>query len=345
MLKASFYRGIKLLANAGFRLQISVHLISVITIMIAVSGCNQAEVMKTPDNIQPLVQETLIDGVLSNDASMAVTLGRSRTLSIWDVATSQLLRQWSDDDFDETNYLLALSGNKQFLATAGKQKISVFNLETGKLDIRWPAHGFNPDASISSLFLSQTGSTILVGMNDGSITVIQRSSMTMSLFKQHSAAVNHVELSGFEQQVLSTGLDGDVHIWAAYSGELISSFSRPQQITSVSFDDANRRLFIADALDNNVIIDTQTTQPVSHLDYLERYRYFRQALFVNHGKNLITATSKQSVIYWDASSGKELSHWDITAYNAGTTVFSMVIKPNGKLLTLSSDGALETWSL
>jgi WD40 repeat protein len=345
MLKASFYRGIKLLANAGFRLQISVHLISVITIMIAVSGCNQAEVMKTPDNIQPLVQETLIDGVLSNDASMAVTLGRSRTLSIWDVATSQLLRQWSDDDFDETNYLLALSGNKQFLATAGKQKISVFNLETGKLDIRWPAHGFSPDASISSLFLSQTGSTILVGMNDGSITVIQRSSMTMSLFKQHSAAVNHVELSGFEQQVLSTGLDGDVHIWAAYSGELISSFSRPQQITSVSFDDANRRLFIADALDNNVIIDTQTTQPVSHLDYLERYRYFRQALFVNHGKNLITATSKQSVIYWDASSGKELSHWDITAYNTGTTVFSMVMKPNGKLLTLSSDGALETWSL
>ncbi|GGP66345.1 hypothetical protein GCM10009347_35000 [Shewanella algicola] len=169
-----------MLANAGSRLLINVHFITVITIMMIVSGCNQAEVMKTSDNIQPLVQETLIDGVLSNDASMAITLGRSRTISIWDVATSQLLHQWSDDDFDETNYLLALSGNKQFLATAGKQKISVFNLETGKLDIRWPAQGFNPDASISSLFLSQTGSTILVGMNDGSITVIQRSSMTMS---------------------------------------------------------------------------------------------------------------------------------------------------------------------
>ena len=334
-----------MLANASSKLLLNVHLIIVITVLMILSGCNQAVVMKTPDNIQPLVQETLIDGVLSNDASMAVTLGRSRTLSIWDVASSQLLHQWSDDDFDETNYLLALSGNKQFLATAGKQKISVFNLETGKLDIRWPAQGFNPDASISSLFLSQTGSTILVGMNDGSITVIQRSSMTMSLFKQHSAAVNHLELSNFGQQILSTGLDGDVHIWAAYSGELISSFSRPQQITSVSYDEANRRLFIADALDNNVIIDTQTTQPISHLNYLERYRYFRQALFVNHGKNLITATSKQSVIYWDASSGEELSHWDITAYNAGTTVFSMVIKPNGKLLTLSSDGALETWSL
>jgi WD40 repeat protein len=331
--------------NALSKWSLNLWLIIAITLtIIAISGCNQAVVMKTPDNIQPLVKESLIDGVLSTDASMAVTLGRSRTLSIWDVATSQLLHQWFDDDFDETNYLVALSGNKQYLATAGKQKISIFNLGTGKLDIRWPAQGFNPDASISSLFLSQTGCTILVGMNDGSITVIQRSSMTMSLFKQHSAAVNHIELSNFEQQVLSTGLDGDVHIWATYSGELIRSFSRPQRITSVSFDEANRRLFIADALDNNVIIDTQTAQPVSQLDYLERYRYFRQALFSNHGKNLITATSKQSVIYWDASSGKELSHWDITAYTAGTTVFSMVIKPTGTLLTLSSDGALETWS-
>ncbi|WP_350432534.1 WD40 repeat domain-containing protein [Shewanella sp. H8] len=335
-----------MLANVRLKYRFNVRFVIAIMVSImTISGCNQAVNIKKPDNIEPLVHETLIDGVLSNDASMAITLSRSRILSVWDVTTSQLLHQWSDEDFDETNYLLALSGNKQYLATAGKHKISIFNLETGKLDIRWPAQGFNPDASISSLFLSRTGSTILVGMNDGSITVIQRSSMTMSLFKQHSAAVNHVELSNFEQQVLSTGLDGDVHIWAAYSGELINSFSRPQQITSVSFDEANRRLFIADALDNNVIIDTQTTQPVSQLDYLERYRYFRQALFINNGNNLITATSKQRVIYWDASSGKELSHWDITAYTAGTTVFSMVLQPNGKLLTLSSDGALETWSL
>jgi|TARA_R110002050_G_scaffold81028_2_gene173189 WD40 repeat protein len=335
-----------LLTNIGSKFLLNTCLIiASIMAIIAISGCDKMVVMKTPDHLQRLVNETLIDGVLSSDASIAVTLSRSRTLSIWQVATGKLLQQWSDDDFDETNYLVALSANKHYLATASKHQISIFNLNTGKLDIRWFAQGFNPDASISSLALSQTGSTILVGMNDGSITVIQRSSMTMSLFKQHSAAVNHVELSNFEQQVLSTGIDGDAHIWATYSGELISSFSRPQQITSVSFDEANRRLFIADALDNNVIIDTQTTQPISQLDYLERYRYFRQALFINHGKNLITATSKQSVIYWDADSGKELSHWDITAYNAGTTVFSMVLQTNGKLLTLSSDGALETWSL
>lgn len=335
-----------MLANACSKVSFNVRLIMALTLAImAISGCNQAVVMKTPDNLQPLVKESLIDGVLSTDASMAVTLGRSRTLSVWDVATTRLLHQWTYDDLDEPYYLVALSGNKHYLASAGKHKVSLFNLETGQLDIRWTAQGFNADASISSLFLSQTGSTILVGMNDGSITVIQRSSMTMSLFKQHSAAVNHLELSHFEQQVLSTGLDGDVHIWATYNGELISSFSRPQQITSVSYDETNRRLFIADALDNNVIIDTLTTQPVSHLDYLERYRYFRQALFINHGNHLITATSKQSVIYWDASSGKELAHWDITADNAGTTVLSMVLKPNGKLLTLSSDGVLETWSL
>ncbi|UJF23311.1 WD40 repeat domain-containing protein [Shewanella sp. OMA3-2] len=308
-------------------------------------GCNQIALNKSPDSIQRLVQESLVDGVLSADTSIAVTLGRSRTLSVWDIATSKLLHQWSDDDFEQANYLLALSGNKQYLLAAGKISISMFNLETGKLVIRWPAQGFNPDASITSLFLSQTGSTILVGMSDGSITVIQQSSMTMSRFKQHSAAVNHIELSNFEQQVLSTGLDGEVHIWSNYSGELINSFSLPQRITSVTYDEANSRLFIADALDNNAIIDSQTALPVSQLDYLERYRYFRQALLINNADNLITATSKQTVIYWDALTGKELFDFDITAYNAGTTVLSMRVQPNGKLLTLSSDGTLEVWRL
>lgn len=335
-----------MLANAKSRLLFVVSLcIAIAMVLVIANGCNQTVASKSPDSIQRLVNESLVDGVLSTDASIAVTLGRSRTLSVWDIATSKLLHQWSDDDFDESNYLVALSGNKQYLVAAGKHNISIFNLETGLLDIRWPAQGFNSDASVASLFLSQTGSTVLVGMNDGLITVIQRSSMTMSLFKQHNAAVNHIELSNFEQQVLSTGLDGEVHIWATYSGELIHSFSRPQRITSISYNEANRRLFIADALDNNVILDSQTVLPVSQLDYLERYRYFRQALFVNNANNLVTATSKKTVIYWDAISGEELSHWDITAYNAGTTVFSMTVQSNGKLLTLSSDGALETWSL
>jgi len=308
-------------------------------------GCHQIVDSKKPDEIHRLAEESLVDGVLSADASIAVTLGRSRTLSVWDIANQTLLHQWIGDDFEQANYHLALSENKQHLITAGKNNITIFNLVTGKLDLRWTAQGFNPDASVTSLFLSQTGGTIIVGMSDGSITVIQRSSMTMSLFKQHSAAVNHVELSDAEQQVLSSGLDGQVQVWASHSGEVINSFSRPQRITSVSFDEATGRLFIADALDNNAIFDSKTTLSVGKLDYLERYRYFRVALLINNANNLITATTKQTVIYWDAVSGKELFNWNITAFSAGTTVLSMKIQPNGKLLTLSSDGALESWVL
>ncbi|MDP5148030.1 WD40 repeat domain-containing protein [Shewanella sp. ULN5] len=308
-------------------------------------GCNQIEDSKKPIEIHRLVKENLVDAVLSTDASIAVTLGQSRTLSVWDITTRTLLHQWTGDDFDEVNYQLALSGNKQYLITAGKNNISILNLVTGKLDLRWMAQGFNPDASVTSLFLSQTGGTIIVGMSDGSITVIQRSSMTMSLFKQHSAAVNHVELSEVEQQVLSTGLDGQVQIWAINSGEVINSFSRPQRVTSVSFDQVSRRLFIADALDNNAIFDSKTSLNVGKLDYLERYRYFRVALLINNANNLVTATSKKTVIYWNTISGKELYSWNITAFSAGTTVLSMKLKSKGKLLTLSSDGALETWRL
>ena len=101
-----------LLTNIGSKFLLNTCLIiASIMAIIAISGCDKMVVMKTPDHLQRLVNETLIDGVLSSDASIAVTL-RSRALSIWQVATGKLLQQWSDDDFDETNYLVALSANK-----------------------------------------------------------------------------------------------------------------------------------------------------------------------------------------------------------------------------------------
>ena len=54
-------------------------------------------------------------------------------------------------------------------------------------------------------------------------------------------------------------------------------------------------------------------------------------IFINNANNLVTATSKQTVIYWNTISGKELYSWNITAFSAGTTVLSMKLKSKGKL--------------
>lgn len=314
-------------------------------LLLCLSACSDVTPTKSPEQSHRLVEETLIDGALSKDAKFAVTLSRSRALTVWDNETKSAIYSWSAENFDAPTYLVSLSGNNRYLATAGKQQISLFDLSNGQLALRWQVNGFDPDSSISTLALNQSGKQVAIGMNEGSVIIVNLSSQQLSMFKQHDTEVSHLEFGQFNEHILSAGYDGKVLWWAKSSGAVVKAFSLPQRITSTGFDEANRRLFFADSLDNHRIIDPTSNTDIAQLDYPERYRYFRKALFIDHGHELITATSKQAIIHWDAKSGKEIQHWDISAFSLGTTVMDMVLDDTGELLTLSSDGGLERWAL
>jgi outer membrane protein assembly factor BamB len=329
---------------AGIPLVRSVWLIGLLSLML-LWGCGKSVPIQSPLSLHRLVEESLVDATISQDATLAVTLSRSRQLTLWSLASKQAIYRWQAQDFTDPLYLVALSNDKHYLAVAGKHQVFILDLNNGSLDISWQAQGFDSDASISSIGLSHSGKGIVIGMNDGAVIVVDRSSQTQSIFKQHTAAVSHVEFYAAGDRVFSTGHDGVALLWSSADGKPVAQYALPQRIVSHSFDAANRRIFIADALDNQMIIDSDTGQKLARLDYLERYRYFRQALFAFRGKVLITATSKQEVISWDLDTGQELAHWQLTAFTAGTTVVSMAMDAKGQLLTLSSDGALESWSV
>ncbi|AQS37968.1 WD-40 repeat-containing protein [Shewanella psychrophila] len=306
-------------------------------------GCSKPIAKQVPDSIHRYVNDNLIDAELSRDAKLAVTLSRTRELSVWSNASKALLHRWQAQDFGEATYLVSLSGNNQYLATAGKHLISIFDLHSGQLEVSWLAQGFDTDASISSLYLSQSGKRVIIGMSEGSVLTVNLQSKQLSMFKLHDGPVGHAEFNSYDERILSAAHDGHALIWASSNGQVIKDFSLPQRITSISFDEADRRLFIADALDNHIIADSHSGESIGQLSFLGRYSYFRQALFVDRGKTLITATSKQKIMSWNINSGKERKHWNITAFTAGATVLDMTISPDGQLVTLSSDGALEHW--
>ncbi|QFU25182.1 WD40 repeat domain-containing protein [Shewanella sp. YLB-09] len=308
-------------------------------------GCNKPIAEQVPDSIHRYVDDNLIDAELSRNAKLAVTLSRTRELSVWDNTSKALLHQWQAEDFDKPIYQVSLSANNKYLAVTGKHQVSIFDLNSGRLELSWLAQGFDTDASISSLYLNQSGKRILLGMSEGSVITIDLESNQLSMFQLHDGPVSHVEFISYDERILSAAHDGHALIWASSNGQVIGDFSLPQRISSISFDEADRRLFIADAIDNHLIADSHSAESVGQLAFLERYRYFRQALFTDRGKTLITASSKQKIMVWDISSGKEKKHWNISAFTAGTTVLDMVVSPSGQLITLSSDGALETWRL
>ncbi|SQH78271.1 WD domain, G-beta repeat protein [Shewanella benthica] len=317
--------------------------VSLMAFGLTLTGCGKPVAKQQANSIHRYVADNLIDADLSSDAKIAVTLSHTRELSVWDNASKSLLHQWQVADFDEPTYLVSLSGNNQYLAVTGKHRVSIFDLNSGRLEVSWLAQGFDSDASISSLYLNQNGKRVLLGMNEGSVISVDLENKQLSMFQLHDGPVSHVEFISYDEQILSAAHDGHALIWTSNNGQVIKDFSLPLRITSISFDAANRRLFIADALDNHLIADSHSAESIGHLSFLARYRYFRQAIFVDRGKTLITASSKQKIISWDISSGKKKKHWNITAFTAGTTVLDMAINPSGQLITLSSDGALESW--
>lgn len=316
-----------------------------ICITLSLTACSEPSTKQESLSTDRLTSDRVIAAQLSDDATISALLTRSHHLSVWDNESKRLTKEWNESDFIEELYHISLSGNKRLLGTAGKRRVTIFDIQTGELAVTWKVEGFDPEATITSLHLSHAGNEVLIGLNEGSVLTVDLVNDQMSMFLIHDGPVTRVEYAAQNQQVMSASHDGHVLFWATTTGKVIQEYANQFRITCVSYDEANRKLFVADALDNQFIADSTTTQALSRLDYLERYRYFRQALFIERGKILITSSSKQELASWNVRTGKELAKWNITAFSAGTTVVSMAVDSSGTLWSLSSDGALESWAI
>ncbi|WP_299795489.1 WD40 repeat domain-containing protein [uncultured Shewanella sp.] len=313
--------------------------------MLTLTACSDPATDKTSLSTDRLTRDRVVAAQISADGTTSALLTRNHRLSVWDNQSKSLLNEWNESDLIEELYHISMSGDKRLLGTAGKHRVSIYDIHTGKLTVTWQVKGFDPEATITSLHLSHTGNEVLIGLNEGSVFTVDLVNGQISMFLLHDGPVTRVKYAAQNQQVMSASHDGNLLFWATTTGTVIQEYAKRFRITSVSYDEANRKLFIADALDNQFIADSLTAQTLTKLDYLERYRYFRQALFVDRGKMLITSSSKQELASWDARTGAELARWDITAFSAGTTVLSMAVDISNTLWSLSSDGALESWAI
>ena len=113
----------------------------------------------------------------------------------------------------------------------------------------------------------------------------------------------------------------------------------------MSIHEASRKVFVSDALKTQIIWDLANEKIVSKLDYFRGARTFRESLFVDNGRKLITASSKQILSLWDVRTGIEISSWNISSSTSSTNVVAMANGHNGQLYTLSSDAILEIWNI
>ena len=292
-------------------------------------------------------ERPLVAAALSSDASQALMLSIDGVLSLWDTHSRTLLRQWHQPAFDinENVYYAALSANQQFVAVAGRTRVSVLSVNKGDTLVSWQPKGFDTDATITVLELGHSNENVWLGMSDGSIITVDLLNNKQSMFAHHQGPVADIQISDNQQKILSSSTDGSVVYWNAADGSVLNEREQNYRITSLAIDPASQRVFLSDALKSQLIWSLSEQNILSQLSYFGGARTFRESLFIDQGRKLITASSKQKITLWQVRSGGELGQWQASAKSMASTVFAMASARYGQVHTLTSDGVLEVWQI
>jgi WD40 repeat protein len=308
-------------------------------------ACEPSKAMQQPLSRYQYSEQALVDAAITPDGTQALILSIDGILSLWDNQTNTLIKEWRDFDINENVYHAALSRNKQLVAVAGKTQISILNVTKGETFPSWQPRGFDKDATITVLKLGHSHKNVWIGMSDGSVISVDLENNKQSMFAHHRGPVADIKISDNQQHILSSSTDGSVVYWNASNGSRIKEREQDFRITSLSIHEPSHRVFVSDALKSQLVWDMQEQTIISQLSYIRGVRTFRESLFVDNGRKLITASSKQKITLWDVRSGEELNKWQVTAHSPASIVLAMANGHYGKLHTLNSDGILEVWDI
>jgi WD40 repeat protein len=317
-------------------------LLVVIIFNCLIIGCEKPVKLIASDHHQ-FTQNAVIDADISDDGKYSLLLEVSNRVSLWDNTTYSLINVWEASEFVQQQYKAVLSIDNQWISVSGKNFITLLSVKGTYGKLSWKVNGFSGDAQISHVILNSNGNKVVIGLTEGSVIIADINNEIRSQFNLHEGPVTQLKFSDNEQQLVSASLDGQVNKWNILTGETTWQVKQPFRITSLAFDDLSQRLFISDALNNQRFFSLNKKIALSSLNYFERNRYFREAMFLDGSSKLLTSSSKYQISLWDVVSGNELSQGEIRSRNFGSTVLDFSLNENNDILTLSSDGILELW--
>ncbi|MDG1751328.1 MAG: WD40 repeat domain-containing protein [Thalassotalea sp.] len=318
-------------------------LLLVVIISYLIIGCEKPVTLISSNHHQ-FTENAVIDADISDDGKYSLILEVNNSVSLWDNTTYSLINEWEGSEFTQQQYKVVLSKDNQWIAVSGKHFVTLFSVNGTHKKLSWKVNGFSKDAQISQVMLNSIGNKVIIGLTEGSVIVADITSETRSQFNLHEGPVTQLKFSDNEQRLISASLDGQVNKWDISTGKVIWNDKLPFRITSLAFDDLSQKLFISDALNNQRFLSLDRGVDISKLNYFERNRYFREAIFLDGTNKLLTSSSKYQISLWNVETGDEHSQGEIRAHNFGSTVLDFAVNENNDILTLSSDGVLELWS-
>ncbi|WP_394205104.1 WD40 repeat domain-containing protein [Shewanella waksmanii] len=293
---------------------------------------------------QQLISQPSYSATLSEDGSLALISTSNNDLQLWDLISLQQKYHWvhgTDNNSDAID--TAISANGQFAASLSKHSVALWQIADGQ-SLGW----WSLPASGQSVAVSDRGN-LLVGLSDASVMSLDPSKQRLIQFLGHTEKVNRVAISADGYTAISGANDNQVIVWRADTGQPVQQWQLDSRVTQVALNQDASLAFASDSTNQAKIWQISNAAMVSQLKIKRRKMNFSTARFTNNNHWLMTGTPAREVMLWQVNTGNQLANWRVNrtehAQIKGAVVYSVANKANHELVSLSSNGLLETWAV
>ncbi|MCH1929219.1 hypothetical protein L9G16_03425 [Shewanella sp. A25] len=293
------------------------------------------------DDIRVLSDEPSYSASLSSDGNIAIVATQSNGVQCWDLINHSLKYRWVHGSVNTGVTSTAISANGRFAATLSKDSVALWNIDDGKSLGWWSIPASGESVAVAN------NAALLIGLNDGSVMSLNAQKTALIQFLGHSERVTSVALSADGKIALSGSNDQQAILWQAQTGQPIQHWDIGSRVTKVALNDSGSLSFTNGSTNEAKIWDNLTGKVLNQLVIPRRQMTFSAVRFIQQDQQLLTGTPSREVTLWQRQTGKPIAKWQVAltknSQNRGAVVYSVAIRETNQIVSISSQGLVETW--
>jgi len=293
------------------------------------------------EDIQVLTTDSSYSASLSNNGKFALVATQNNGVQCWDLTSHTLRYQWIHGDINTGVTSTAISPNGLYGASLSRDSVALWTIVDGKSFGWWslPSSG-------ESVAVADNGA-LLIGLNDGSVMSLNANKTALIKFLGHTERVNSVALSADGRIALTGSNDMQAILWQAQTGQPIHTWDIGSRVTKVALNDSGSLSFTNGSTNEAKIWDNASGKLLNQLKINRRQMTFSAVRFTQQDSQLLTGTPAREVILWQRDTGKQIGKWQVAltknSQTRGAVVYSVAIRDTNKVVSISSQGLVETW--
>jgi WD40 repeat protein len=286
------------------------------------------------------------DADISDDGKYSLIASVNHDAGLWDLENDVLLYTWRHSKETDIGIIAVdISPDGTRAVTATEKDMAVWDIQTGK------NIGFYslPESDLRDIAISDRGDSLIMGLGDGRIIHLSLTTGRRLEFLAHGEAINSVDISPNGRYVLSGANDYRALLWDSKSGQIIKQWKHNSRVILVSLSRDGSKAFSAGNKANAMVWDIKTGAKISQLDLAKRQYVLSSARFSSDNEQLLTGAPSRQLILWNVKDGMSLKQIRVGIRKinrpTGAIIYAVGFNAQGELLTESSAGLGERWSV